>query len=134
MGLPFRLPVAQMAIILAVLTFGGTAVMAASNTVPNTAAGDGSQTISGYTITDISYTLNGANPQNIDAVTFTAEADNGSLAGALTAIRGRFHTAGSWYTCARTGGVAPEHDISCTTTAPQLTVANADQFSVVIVE
>jgi hypothetical protein len=118
---------------LAVLGIGGAAFSAA-NTVPESSAGDGSETISGYTITAITYNVNGANPQNIDSVTFTATADNGSAAGALTTIRGRFVAGGGWYTCTRSGGVAPAHNISCDTTAPQLTVLAADEFTAVIIE
>jgi len=44
---------------------------AASNTVPATTAGDGQGTISGYTVTNVVYTLDATNPANISKVAFT---------------------------------------------------------------
>lgn len=108
---------------------------AASNTIPATSAGEGSGAVSGYTISAIVYNLNGANSSNIDAVTFTATSDSGSLAAALTTIDVEFDAGTGFYSCTRVGGVAPAHDISCNTTAGvQLTVLNTDTFHAVIVE
>ena len=56
-----------MALILATAAYG----FAASNTVPTTNAGDGSAAISGYTISNVHYTLNATNPANIDSLAFT---------------------------------------------------------------
>lgn len=54
--------------LLAVLTYG----FAAANTMPaDTRAGDGTSPISGYTVTNVHYTLNGVTPTTIDNVTFT---------------------------------------------------------------
>ena len=58
-------------IVLVVLAATGAYVFTASNTVPNTNAGSGSGTISGYTISGVAYNLNSSNPNNIDTVTFT---------------------------------------------------------------
>ena len=44
---------------------------AAANTVPDTYAGEGSGTISGYAVTAVTYTLNYADPSTIETVTFT---------------------------------------------------------------
>jgi hypothetical protein len=74
---------------------------AASNTVPGSAAGDGSATISGYTITDVTYTLNSTNPQNLDNVRFTVTAPAGTSA--PSTVRAQLVSGGSWSTCGNGG-------------------------------
>jgi hypothetical protein len=121
-------------ILLAAFAIGG-AVFAAANTVPASSAGEGSSVVSGYTITAIAYTLNAADPRNIDLVTYTATANNGSVAAVLTNMKTKFDSiGGSWYTCTRLGGVPPAHNLSCVTTAPQLTVLATNIFDTVITE
>ncbi len=55
---------------LAVAAFG----FAASNTVNDSKAGDGTGNVSGYTISNIDYNLNSSNPANIDSVEFDLDA------------------------------------------------------------
>jgi len=118
----------------ALFAVGGSA-FAASNTVPVSTAGEGSAVTSGYTVTSVAYTLNGSTPSNIDTVTFVATADNSSTAGSLSAIKSRFDASASYYSCTRSGGAAPAHNISCDTTAgTQLTVSDADTVDIIIVE
>lgn len=113
----------------------GASVLTATNIIPSTAAGEGSTGISGYTISSISFTLNATNYSNIDSVSFTATADNGSVATALTTLAAKFDASASFYDCARVGGVAPAHNVVCdTTVGVQLTVLEADVVTVVIVE
>lgn len=113
----------------------GASVLTATNLVPTTAAGEGSNTISGYTITDIAFNLNASDYSNIDSVTFTATADGGSLATVLTTLVAKFDASAGFYDCVRVGGVAPAHNVSCdTTVAVQLTVLDADVLTIVIVE
>lgn len=98
--------------------------LTASNTVPATRAGDGSGTISGYTVSSVAYTLNSSNPANIDQVAFSLDATPGAGA----AIRVKLVAAGStWYTCSNTGT-----SVTCTTTSPQATVSAADELRVVV--
>ncbi|MGI9658910.1 MAG: hypothetical protein ACR2OD_08375 [Gaiellaceae bacterium] len=93
----------------------------AANTVPATNAGDGNAAISGYTISNVNYTLNAANPQNLDAVVFDI------LPVSASTIRVQVDTvAGTWYTCANAAGT-----VTCATTAPQATVLAANQLTVV---
>jgi hypothetical protein len=92
----------------------------ASNTVPATSAGAGSQAISGYTATNVSYTLNAANPQNVDAVTFTISPATTST------VKVQLVSGGSWYSCGNVGGT-----VTCSTTSPQVTAAAANQLTVV---
>ena len=118
------------------LVLAGRAAFAAANTIPASSAGAGSATVSGFTITNIDYNLNAVTPTNVDSVTYTATADNGLTGTALT-IYTRFVAAGAWYTCARTGGVAPAHNISCDTDGtpgPQLTAVSIDTLEAVIVQ
>ncbi len=105
-------------IALVAFVFAGIATaFAAANTVPASYAGDGSGTISGYTVSNIQYTLNAANPANIDAVSFTLDAAAGTV---------RIQLNGStWYSCSNTGG----NNWSCTTTGE--TVQGATSLRVV---
>ena len=99
---------------------GGSYAFTASNTVPSTQAGQGSGTVSGYTVTSVGYTLNGSNPSNIDAVTFTISPAT------ATTVKAQLVAAGTWYTCVNTTG-----SVSCATTSPQMTVATAATLNVV---
>jgi hypothetical protein len=92
----------------------------ASNTVPNGAVGQGANTISGYTITSVSYTPNGSNPGNIDSVSFTISPTTAST------VNVQLVSGGSWYTCTNTSG-----SVSCPTTSPQATASAANSLNVV---
>ena len=134
-----RQPLVWVALAALALVIVGRAAFAAANTIPVSSAGYASTAVSGFTISNIDYNMNATDPRNLDTVTFTATADNGDTGTALT-IRVRFDASTSdWYTCTRTGGVAPAHNISCTVTAlgtpaVQLTVANVDTFDGAIVQ
>ncbi len=78
---------------------------AAANTVPASYAGDGSGGVSGYNITNIHYTLNAADPANVDSVSFTL--DNPATSVSVQGAGG-----GSWYSCNVAGGTS----VTCTTT------------------
>ncbi len=94
-----------------------------SNTVTAKAAGDGSGAISGFTISDVGYTLNASDPTKIDAVTFTISPATTSTLKAKLVASGT-----SWYSCTNTAG-----SVSCATTSPQATVLAADELRVVAV-
>jgi hypothetical protein len=108
-----------LAAVAAVMIAAGTYAFTASNTVPGTNAGSGSGAITGYTVSNIAYTLN-SDPTKIDAVTFTLNAAAGT-------VKAQLVSAGSWYSCTNTTG----NDWSCDTTSPQGTVAAANNLSVV---
>ena len=99
---------------------GGSYAFTASNTVPTTQAGQGTGTVSGYTVTSVAYGLNASTPTNIDTVSFTI-----SPASATT-VKAQLASGGSWYSCTNTTG-----SVSCATTSPQLTVATAATLNVV---
>ncbi len=72
-----------------------TYAYAASNTVPAGKAGSGSGAITGYTVSNVTYTLDSNNPVNITAVAFTLDA------GAVT-VKVRLVNGGTLFPC--TGG------------------------------
>ena len=107
----------------AVTVAGGAYAFTASNTVPTSAAGSGSGTISGYAVSAVHYNLNASTPQNIDSVTFTL--DIAPPAGG--SVKVKLVAAGStYYSCTNVTTA-----VTCTTTSPQATVATADQLLVI---
>jgi hypothetical protein len=95
----------------------------ASNTVTAKAAGDGSGSISGFTVSSVAYTLNASDPSKIDAVAFSISPAS------TTTLKVKLESAASsWYSCTNSSG-----SVSCTTTSPQATVAAADELRVVAV-
>ncbi|MBM4410741.1 MAG: hypothetical protein FJ037_05380 [Chloroflexi bacterium] len=74
-----------------VMSVGGMAYTAA-NTVPTTVAGSGSGTVSGYTVTNLTYTL-AANPQNVASVSFTLSASG------ATKVRVSGDGGTTWFNC-----------------------------------
>ncbi len=109
-------------IALVAFVFAGIATaFAAANTVPGTYAGDGSGAISGYTVSNIEYTLNNTNPADIDAVSFT-------LSATARTVRIQLSSNGTWYSCSNTSG----NNWSCTTSGAS--VLNATSLRVVAVQ
>jgi hypothetical protein len=105
---------------IVVLAAVGAYAFTATNTVPATQAGAGSGVISGYTISNVAYTLN-SDPTKIDAVTFTI------APAAAGTVKAQLVTGGTWYDCTNTAG-----SVSCdTTVGTQATVAPSNNLSVV---
>jgi hypothetical protein len=102
-----------MIVVISVATYA----FADANTVPDTKAGDGSGTVSGYTVTGVVYTLN-ANPATLDSVAF-------DLGAAAAQVQAQLVSGGTWYDCALDTGTVWE----CDTTG--LTVVTIDQLRVV---
>ncbi len=88
-----------LAIAAAIAAYGFTA----TNSVPESGAGDGTGVISGYTVSAISYALNSADPSKIDSVSFNLAATAG--AGTPTNVRAALSdgTTSTW-SSACTGG------------------------------
>ena len=106
-------------IVLIVLVFATTAfAFAASNTVPASFAGEGASVTSGYTVTNVAYSLNATTPSNIDSVAFTLNAAAGT-------VKVRLVTTGSYFNCTNPSG----NNWSCATAG--VTVTAADEFRVV---
>ena len=109
--------------LVAATILAGSYAFTAANTVPASKAGDGSGAVTGYTVTNVHYTLNGTDPSKIDAVSFTlntAVAAGGTLK--ITLDGGT-----NWFSCT-VNTTTP----SCTTTgAGQPTVLAAANLRVV---
>jgi hypothetical protein len=97
--------------------------------VPTSKAGDGQAAISGYTVSNVHYTLNGTNPGNIDAVSFTL--DTAPVTGSTVKIK-LVSSGSTWYTCTTSG--TPAVNASCTTTSTQATAATANELRVIIAD
>jgi hypothetical protein len=97
------------ALILAASIYG----FAAANTVPGTSAGDGSGTISGYTVSNIVYGLNSdGDPSTIDSVSFT-------LSAAASQAYVSFDGGTSWTSCTISGGTS----VTCSGLAESVSAA-----------
>jgi hypothetical protein len=105
---------------LAAFLASGAYAFTASNTVPGTQVGAGSGTISGYTATNVQYTLDPTTPTNVNAVAFTIAPVTTS------AVKVQLASGGAWYSCTNTAGA-----VSCATLSPQATAAAATQLTVV---
>lgn len=123
--MPFRSPRRRILVVavLAIAVASGVYAFAASNTVPNTTAGAGSGTISGYTVTNVAYSLNATTPTNVDQVAFTIAPT------AASTVKVQLASGGSWYSCTNAAG-----SVTCATISPQATAAAATQLSVVAVQ
>jgi hypothetical protein len=97
-------------------------------------AGAATQSVSGYAASNINYTYNAVDPNNIDAVAFT-------LDGPAAMVKTRLAAAGPYYGCVvDSAATTPVRAVAgqetwtvftCDTTGPQATVAAQDQLSVV---
>lgn len=134
-----RGPVLAVIAAIAVFSVGGAAFTAA-NTVPTSSAGDGAGTVSGFTITAIAYVLNATTPSDVDTITFTATADNSNTPLPSSMFIRPDSTGTEYYTCTRSGGVSPIHNLTCdvtpgnATSNVQLTVAVIDSLQVIVVD
>ena len=101
---------------LSLFTFAFTA----ANIVPGSKAGDGAGAITGYTVSNVQYSLDTANPANIEGVAFTLDA-------AATTVKAKVLASSTTYTdCSNTGG----NNWSCNI-EPDPTVLSADELRVI---
>ena len=107
-------------LVLSVSAYG----FAAANTVPESGAGDGQNTISGYDITNVTYTLNATTPTNLDTVAFDIAPTAGASVPTTVKIK-LVSSSSTWFACTNTSGT----DWSCTITG--VTAAAADELRVV---
>jgi hypothetical protein len=98
----------------------GAYAFTATNTVPNSNAGSGAGTISGYTVSGIAYTLNATTPSDIDSMTFTLNAN-------AATVKAKIVSGSTTYTdCSIAGGV----NVTCNF-SPDIAITTADQLSVI---
>jgi hypothetical protein len=104
-------------LILAAAVYG----FANANTVPASYAGDGENSISGYTVTNLSYDIyTDTDPSDIDGIDFTLSANAGQ-------VYVSFDGGTSWQDCSPG---TPSASISCTLGTP-ITVLSATQLRIV---
>jgi hypothetical protein len=108
---------------------GGAYAFTAANTVPATNAGSGSGTVSGYTVSNIHYSLNTTTPNNVDSLTFTISPAVPSTSSGKVIVQAALTTGGpNNYTCSTdTAGST----VTCATTTPQLTTDKLSTLTVV---
>ncbi|MDE3025049.1 MAG: hypothetical protein KGI93_05700 [Acidobacteriota bacterium] len=116
------------AVVAAAAVAGGAYAFTAANTVPSTNAGAGSGTVSGYSVTNLHYSLNATTPANIDSLTFNVSPVIPSTSSGKVIVQTSLSSGGpNTYTC--TTNTAGD-TVTCATTSPQLT---ADKLSSVTV-
>ena len=111
------------------LTALGAYAFTSSNTVPQSNVGAGSGTVSGYTVSNVHYSLNATTPTNVDSLTFNVSPVIPSTGTGTVVISIDLTAGGSTrYTCTRnsTGDM-----VTCTTTSPQLVADNVVRLTVV---
>lgn len=98
---------------LVVLAIAGSAyAFAAQNTVPDSAAGYQGTTVPGYTVTNLVYDLDSADPKTVDAITFDIAPSSGSVVAAVVKVQ--TSAGGAWTNCTLVDGVAPSKSATCT--------------------
>jgi len=96
-------------------------VATASSTVPNESLGYGSAaTVTAYSISGVTYSLDPVTPQNIDQVAFTISPTNPRL------VKAQLVSGGAWYACSNSSG-----NITCATTTPQATATGSTNLTIV---
>jgi hypothetical protein len=95
-----------LALVLATVAYG----FAEANIVNLSSAGDGTNDISGYTISNQSYDLNNTDPSLVDTVTFTVAPLNGNPA--PSEVKVQFSGAGTWYAATNPSGTTWSVDLS----------------------
>ena len=110
-------------LILAAAIYG----FAAANIVPETGAGDGSGTVSGYTITNVNWVINSdSDPSDVDSVSFDVNATAG--AGAASEVYISLDGGTTWITTCTDAGA------TWTCTGLSDTVLSVTSLRVVAVE
>jgi hypothetical protein len=107
---------------------GGAYAFAATNTVQDTAAGYKANVVPGYTVTDIVYDLNAADPSLIDAITFSISPSSGSEKALVVYVQTA--TGGAWTSCTLVDAtLLPARNVTCTYGA--LTVESVTALNIV---
>lgn len=101
----------------------------ASNTVPETKVGSGSGAVSGFTVSNVHYTLNAVTPTNVDSLSFTVSPSLPSTGSGTVVVAAALTSGGPTnYDCTR--NLAGD-TVTCATTTPQLTADQLVQLTVV---
>ena len=115
-------------LLLGVLLGLGSYALTASNTVPDSQAGQGAQTISGYTVASVTYTLNSTDASQISAVTFDLTPVSGG--GVATTVKARLTSAAAYSSCSRPDATNFPTRWSCNAADTARNAANLDVVAV----
>jgi len=110
----------------ATVAISGTAFTASLSGSQASKTATSATVIGGYTVTSVGYTL-GAQPTNIDAITFTIVAPGAQP----STVKAQGATGGTFYSCLTVLNIA-NYDATCASTSPQLTVLAADNLTLVV--
>ena len=110
----YRLPIIVASVVAATAVFAS----AAANTVPFTAGGEGEHDISGYTTTNVHYTLNSSDQKNIDNVSFNLTPDTDGAPNP-TIVKVKLVAEGSYYDAVLSGAAG---NVSTWVATPTLTM------------
>ncbi|HEX5449541.1 MAG TPA: hypothetical protein VFW85_05745 [Gaiellaceae bacterium] len=126
-----KLPLARflVALVASGVIAGGAYAFTAANTVPATNVGAGSGTVSGYTVSNIHYSLDSTSPTNIDSLTFSVSPAIPNTGSGTVEVQAALTSGGpNSYSC--TTNTAGD-TVTCATTSPQLTAATLSSLTVV---
>ena len=116
--------------VVAVLMFAGSAYTNANTFAAEPKAGSGSQSISGYDISNVHYDLNILDPMLIDSIDFELD----GLPAASATIKYRLSNGGTWSgDCAHINGVTTATVSNCTAPLGS-TVAGVTELTVVVAD
>jgi hypothetical protein len=119
---PRTLFLITLVLLLAAVTYG----FAAANTMPTVSnAGDGSVTVSGYTVSNIHYNLVAGNPRNVASVTFDLAPDDGG--GTPASVQARLGSSAGWSACTETATPGTWNCVASGT----ISVLSVDELTVV---
>jgi hypothetical protein len=99
-------------VLVVIVAAGSVYAFAATNTVPDSAAGYKANVIPGYTVTNIVYDLDETDPTLVDAITFDVAPSSGTVIAAIAKLQTA--TGGAWTDCTLVAGVAPSMEVTCT--------------------
>ncbi len=108
------------------LVAAGGAALTNANTVPATVAGSGSGGISGFTVSNVTYALNVANPQNIDSISFAYAPGTTDPTKARASLNGGT----TWFNCDST--IVPGSDVVTACLTAGATVVTTTNLIVVL--
>ena len=99
-------------VFVAIVVAGSAYAFAATNTVPDSAAGYKANVVPGYTVTNIAYDLDATDPTVVDKVTFAIAPSDGTVVAAIVKLQTA--TGGDWTDCTLVAGTAPSMNVTCT--------------------
>jgi hypothetical protein len=101
-----------------VIVAASSFAFAATNTVPDSAAGYKANVVPGYTVTNIVYDLDATDPTLVDEITFDIAPSSGTVVAATVKLQ--TETSGTWTDCTLAAGEAPSMAVTCTYGALEL--------------